>query len=340
MSVDYDRLFHSAGPADGECASSETEGAAPAATPPMPIHAFAPRRQRSPCPMPIAPTQTQTSGVPAPREAEITQQMRPAQHSGPQRAQNGMLRTPPPAPARRRPARSSSGPRRAARVPPPPRSSASISPRRPNRCGREPNRPGPAGADLGRHHGQPPSHRRPVARRGAHCGQDVVQRLAALAVPVHLGSTSGCRPTRSTMTPHARIRRNARTPTRSASSGRRAPARPLSRWRSVRRSAGCAATVSSRSTQTPTAVTPPTGLPAVGGHDLGSVVRQGIVALQRYPRVHQHERCQSEVLGPRGIQRGPARIQRRLKGAVGIVSRYYNLVLADCGAGLFQPARC
>ena len=26
------------------------------------------------------------------------------------------------------------------------------------------------------------------------------------------------------------------------------------------------------------------------------------------------------------------------KGAVGIVSRYYNLVLADCGAGLFQPA--
>ena len=26
------------------------------------------------------------------------------------------------------------------------------------------------------------------------------------------------------------------------------------------------------------------------------------------------------------------------KGADGIVSRYYNLVLADCGAGLFQPA--
>ena len=26
------------------------------------------------------------------------------------------------------------------------------------------------------------------------------------------------------------------------------------------------------------------------------------------------------------------------KGAVGIVSRYYNLVLADCGSGLFQPA--
>ena len=26
------------------------------------------------------------------------------------------------------------------------------------------------------------------------------------------------------------------------------------------------------------------------------------------------------------------------KGATGIVSRYYNLVLADCGAGLFQPA--
>ncbi len=26
------------------------------------------------------------------------------------------------------------------------------------------------------------------------------------------------------------------------------------------------------------------------------------------------------------------------KGAVGIVSRYYNLVLADCSAGLFQPA--
>jgi ESX secretion-associated protein EspI len=26
------------------------------------------------------------------------------------------------------------------------------------------------------------------------------------------------------------------------------------------------------------------------------------------------------------------------KGAVGVVSRYYNIVLADCGAGLFQPA--
>jgi len=91
------KLFHSAGPADGE-ASSETEGAAPAATPPMPIHASAPRATEvTPPSMPIAPTQTQTSGVPAPREAEITQQMRPAQHSGPQRAQNGMLRTPPPA---------------------------------------------------------------------------------------------------------------------------------------------------------------------------------------------------------------------------------------------------
>ncbi len=46
-----------------------------------------------------------------------------------------------------------------------------------------------------------------------------------------------------------------------------------------------------------------------------------------------------EVLSSEEYSARASRVQRRrLEGRDDIVSRYYNLVLADCGAGLFQPA--
>ncbi len=69
------------------------------------------------------------------------------------------------------------------------------------------------------------------------------------------------------------------------------------------------------------------------------LVGQGTGAVQRHSRLHEHERREPRGAVVGGLQRCASRVQRRgLEGRDGIVSRYYNLVLADCGAGLFQPA--
>lgn len=82
MSADYDRLFHSSDPAqvpEEETAAVDIDSVAP-------------------IPMPVTPPNTQTavapSTAPPPSAAEVTSQLRPTTGTGPQRVQNGMMRTP------------------------------------------------------------------------------------------------------------------------------------------------------------------------------------------------------------------------------------------------------
>lgn len=93
MSADYDRLFHSSEGAQPEEETAAVDREAVAAPAPMPV---SPSRSESPSgPLPVSP-QTQTAmaptAAPPPRATEVTTQMRPA--TGPQPIQNGMMRAP------------------------------------------------------------------------------------------------------------------------------------------------------------------------------------------------------------------------------------------------------
>jgi len=98
MSADYDRLFHSSDPAqvEDETVTVDRESVAGAGATPAPKPTTPARGDGPSGPMPVAPTQTQAVAAPTtappPRPAEVTTQMRPA--TGTQRVQNGMMRSP------------------------------------------------------------------------------------------------------------------------------------------------------------------------------------------------------------------------------------------------------
>ncbi|GAS97526.1 chromosome partitioning ATPase [Mycolicibacterium canariasense] len=336
------KLFHSAGPADGE-ASSDTEGTAPAAAPPMPIHASAPRSTEvTPPSMPIAPTQTQTSGVPAPREAEITQQMRPAQHSGPQRAQNGMLRTPPPAQA--------AGARHEQQRPapaPPPRAAAPA----PSQHFAE--TPEPVWSQS-----QPiPAQPAPTsaATMGNHRAIDALSHVG-VRTAVKMPSQRGwrhwlylCTRINLGLSPdevyemdlHARIRRNARDSYQIGVFGLKG---------GVGKTAVTVALGSSLSRVRGDRILAIDADPD-GGNLADRAGRQSAATisdllsdkeLARYNDIRAYTSMNGanlEVLSSEEYSAARREFNDEdWQGAVGIVSRYYNLVLADCGAGLFQPA--
>lgn len=94
MSADYDRLFHSSEPAqtpDEETASVDIDAVTPA---PMPVSPN--RAETSSGPIPVSQTQAAAAPTtaPPPRATEITSQLRPATGGGQPRVQNGMMRAP------------------------------------------------------------------------------------------------------------------------------------------------------------------------------------------------------------------------------------------------------
>jgi MinD-like ATPase involved in chromosome partitioning or flagellar assembly len=97
MSADYDRLFHSSvSSVDAvQTADEESDGAAApqGSAASMPIGGPG-RSEMTPPPMPIAPTKTQAAPAPPPRQTEVTTQMPPTRTAGPQRQPNGMMRAP------------------------------------------------------------------------------------------------------------------------------------------------------------------------------------------------------------------------------------------------------
>ncbi|MGB5112314.1 MAG: MinD/ParA family protein [Mycobacterium sp.] len=106
MSADYDRLFHSSGAADAvdEDAGAHREGGSPAGAPPMPIYptgssagGWGYTGEHAAPPMPIAPPQSSAAPpttAPPPRASEVTSQIPVTSKTGPQPVQNGLLRTP------------------------------------------------------------------------------------------------------------------------------------------------------------------------------------------------------------------------------------------------------
>ncbi|MDT5080061.1 MAG: hypothetical protein QOJ80_4698 [Mycobacterium sp.] len=97
MSADYDRLFHSSDPAQVEDETVTVDRESVAAATPAPKPATPGRTDGPSGPMPVAPTQTQAAAAPKtapppPNPAEVTSQMRPA--TGTPRVQNGMMRAP------------------------------------------------------------------------------------------------------------------------------------------------------------------------------------------------------------------------------------------------------
>jgi MinD-like ATPase involved in chromosome partitioning or flagellar assembly len=99
MSADYDRLFHSSDPAkvEDETVTVDRDSVAGAGASPTPKPAAAGRADKPSGPIPVTPpTQTQAAAAPKtappPNPAEVTSQLRPA--TGAPRVQNGMMRTP------------------------------------------------------------------------------------------------------------------------------------------------------------------------------------------------------------------------------------------------------
>ncbi|MHA3018706.1 nucleotide-binding protein [Mycobacterium sp. BMJ-28] len=344
MSADYDRLFHSAGPADGE-ASNETEGAATTVTPPpMPIHPSAPRASEvTPPSMPVAPTQTQATGIPAPRESEITAQIRPSQHTGPQRAQSGALRTPPPAHA--------AGARYEQQRPAPapqPRSAPAPSPSQhfaeaPEQFWSQ-NQP-PAGQPA------PTS----AASMGNHRAIDALSHVGvrtAVKMPSQRGwrhwlylctrINLGLSPDETyEMELNARIRRNARDSYQIGVFGLKG---------GVGKTAVTVALGSALSRVRGDRILAIDADPDAGnladraGRQSAATVSDLLSdkELARYNDIRAYTSMNGanlEVLSSEEYSAARREFNDEdWKGAVGIVSRYYNLVLADCGAGLFQPA--
>lgn len=101
MSADYDRLFHSSEAAEaGEDETTTVDPkavqAALAASAAASPQSAAPTRHDAADPMPVAPTATQAGAVPPPRQTEVTTQLPPTRMPSPSQhaAPNGMMRSP------------------------------------------------------------------------------------------------------------------------------------------------------------------------------------------------------------------------------------------------------
>jgi MinD-like ATPase involved in chromosome partitioning or flagellar assembly len=90
MSADYDRLFHSSGSSVDAAQAAEEEAESGAAAP-AGAHG---RSDVMPPPMPIAPTNTAAAPAPPPRQTEVTTQMPPTRTTPQPRQANGMMRAP------------------------------------------------------------------------------------------------------------------------------------------------------------------------------------------------------------------------------------------------------
>ena len=331
MSADYDRLFHSSEAAEaGEDETTTVDPkavqAALAAAASMPTGRPEATRP-NPCPSRRHPRR------PPPRRRRAPPRSPPRcaptpPAAGQQRAvqPNGMMRAPQGSAPARCPLRAAvSAPPAAGAARPPPAPSQHFADAQ-RRAPRAPG-PRPARARVGGEHRQPPRDRRPVPRRRAVRGQGAVAaRLAAIPLPVdthqrgpvarrdlRAGSVSAHPPQRPRLVPDRRVRtegrsrqdRRHRGPGLGAEQDPRRP-HPGHRRRSRRRA---------------TSPTVPAGSPRRPSQ---ICCRTRIAPLQRYPRVHQHERLEPRGALLGGLQRRAPRVQR---GGLGRRGRHRLAVL-------------
>ncbi|MDV3123318.1 AAA family ATPase [Mycobacterium sp. 21AC1] len=355
MSADYDRLFHSSEPGqpvDDATIMVDRDAILKAAAvppPPMPTGEAAPAEPSSSS-IPVAPTQTQAEAAPA-RHAEPAPQMPPPPQmpapAAPQWPQNSMLRAPQQnfgSGARHEQPRTMPGP--PARVAPGPAPSqfAEFDPEisgqwRAGQAIATPSQPGPTSA----------------ASMGNHRAIDALSHVG-VKTAVKMPSQRGWRHWLYMMTRinmglspdevyeldlHNRIRRNARDSYQIGVFGLKG---------GVGKTAVTVALGSSmakiRGDRILAIDADPDGgnLADRAGRQSAATVSDLLAdqELSRYNDIRAYTSMNSsnlEVLSSEDYSGA----QREFndddwKGATGVVSRYYNLVLADCGAGLFQKA--
>jgi MinD-like ATPase involved in chromosome partitioning or flagellar assembly len=345
MSADYDRLFHSseASQPEEETSSVDREPVASAApTPTSHQRADAPSE-----PLPVAPP-TQAAPAPAPpsRATEVTTQM-PATRAGQQRVQNGLMRAPQaasPAGARyeQRPAAPAAQSHSTSTPVPSPQQYAEV---------QAENRAAWAAAQQAAAQPVPTS----AATMGNHRAIDALSHVgvrSAVKMPSQRGwrhiiylltrINLGLSPDELyEMDLHARIRRNARDSYQIGIFGLKG---------GVGKTAVTVALGSSLSKIRGDRILAVDADPD-GGNLADRAGRQSAATvadllsdkdLTRYNDIRAYTSMNGsnlEVLSSEEYSGARREFDDDdWKGAVGIVSRYYNLVLADCGAGLFQPA--
>ncbi|QVI28392.1 MinD-like ATPase involved in chromosome partitioning or flagellar assembly [Mycolicibacterium neoaurum] len=349
MSADYDRLFHSSGASDAadEDAAARREGASP-----MPVNASGAGSagyagEHTPPPMPIAPTQAAAAPPPAavappPSASEVTSQI-PV--TGPQHVQNGMMRTPQTAqPAGARFEQQTFAP------PPPPRSAPAPAPSAHYNDTMETGwTPSSAPAPTG----QPAPTS--AATMGNHRAIDALSHVG-VRTAVKMPSQRGWRHwlyllTRINMGPspdelyemdlQARVRRNARDSYQIGVFGLKG---------GVGKTAVTVALGSALSRVRGDRILAIDADPDCGnladraGRQSAATIADLLSdkELSRYNDIRAYTSMNAanlEVLSSEEYSAARREFNEEdWKGAVSVVSRYYNLVLADCGAGLFQPA--
>jgi MinD-like ATPase involved in chromosome partitioning or flagellar assembly len=340
MSADYDRLFHSAGDAV-QTAEEESERGAAA---PMPTGGPA-RSEVTPPPMPIAPTTTQAAPAPPPRQTEVTTQMPPARTAPQQRQPNGMMRAPQAASTGARfeqPRSAPTPPPRPAPAPAPSKHFAEQQAESNNawRAGQSPaSQPTTtSAATIGNHraidalsHVGVKSAVKMPAQRGWRHLLYVLTRINLGLSPDELYE----------MDLHARIRRNARDSYQIGVFGLKG---------GVGKTAVTVALGSAlakvRGDRILAVDADPDGgnLADRAGRQSAATVADLLAdkELARYNDIRAYTSMNGsnlEILSSEEYSGARREFNDDdWKGATNIVSRYYNLVLADCGAGLFQPA--
>src|SRR5829696_2296826 len=350
MSADYDRLFHSSGSSVDAVKTADEEadrGAAPTgAAPPMPTGGHG-RSEVTPPPMPVAPTKTQAAPSPPPRQTEVTTQM-PATRTAPQQRQpNGMMRAP-----------QSTGPGgaryeqpRSAPTPPPRPAPAPAPSQHFAESQSEANSGGWRAAQSAAN--QPATTS--AASIGNHRAIDALSHVGVRSA-VKMPSQRGWRHVLYMLTRinlglspdemyemdlHTRIRRNARDSYQIGVFGLKG---------GVGKTAVTVALGSALSKVRGDRILAVDADPD-GGNLADRAGRQSAATvsdlladkeLARYNDIRAYTSMNAsnlEILSSEEYSGARREFNEDdWNGATNIVSRYYNLVLADCGAGLFQPA--
>jgi MinD-like ATPase involved in chromosome partitioning or flagellar assembly len=337
MSADYDRLFHSSGDAVPTRDEQSDRNVAPqGSAAPMPTEGPG-RSDMTPPPAPITPGETQT---------EITAQMPPIGSAGPQPQPNGMMR----GPQSTRPAGARHETPRPATTPPP--------------------RPAPAPAptqhfaesqseaDAGRRAGQSAANQpapTAAATTGKHRAIDALSHIGVKSA-VKMPSQRGWRHLLYVLTRinlglspdelyemdlYTRIRRNIRDPYQIGVFGLKGGV-----GRTVVTVALGSALSKVRGDRILAIDADPDGgnLADRAGRQSAATVADLLTdkELARYNDIRAYTNMNPsnlEILSSEDYSGARREFNDDdWRGATNIVSRYYNLVLADCGTGLFQPA--
>jgi ESX secretion-associated protein EspI len=339
MSADYDRLFHSSGDAVQTAEEESDRGAAP-----MPIGGPG-RSEATPPPMPIAPAKTQAAPAPPPRQTEVTTQMPAARTAPQQRQPNGMMRAPQATSAGARfeqPRSAPTPPPRPAPAPAPSqhfaetRSEANSSWRTTQSSANEPATT--SAASMGNHRAIDALSHVGVKSAVKMPSQRGWRHVLYMLTRINLGLSPDelCE-----MDLHTRIRRNARDSYQIGVFGLKG---------GVGKTAVTVALGSALSKVRGDRILAVDADPD-GGNLADRAGRQSAATvtdlladkeLARYNDIRAYTSMNGanlEILSSEEYSGARREFNDEdWKGATNIVSRYYNLVLADCGAGLFQPA--